>query len=149
MTLARVGGDRGRYDLEIRPELVVKTIREMQQAGIEPDVWKIEGLERTEDCERVAAQARAEGREGVVCVVLGRGADADAVTRWLRTGAGVPAFVGFAVGRTIWWDALSDFLTGGLERGDAAERIASNYSRMIDAFTSERGGVAAFERGGD
>ncbi len=138
--LERVGGDQARYDVEIRPDLVVRTIAEMQGEGVDPDVWKIEGLERREDAERVAAQARADGRDGVACVVLGRGANAAAVEHWLSVGATVPGFVGFAVGRTIWWDALGDLLSGAAERDEAVERIASNYSGMVDTFESARDG---------
>jgi myo-inositol catabolism protein IolC len=63
--LERVGGAKERYDAELRPELVVETMRELQNAGVEPDIWKIEGFERREDCVHAAAQARAGGRDGV------------------------------------------------------------------------------------
>ena len=79
------------YDIATRPGLVVRAIDELREAGIQPDLWKIEGLERREDCATVAEHA------GAPCVVLGRGADADAVERWLRAGAGI--FDGFAIGR--------------------------------------------------
>ncbi|HET7744352.1 MAG TPA: DUF2090 domain-containing protein, partial [Gaiellaceae bacterium] len=102
--LERVGGDADRYDLELRPDLMIGAIRECQAAGVEPDVWKIEGLDRRDDCVRVAEAARASGRDGVECIVLGRGGDESKVVHWLETGASVPGFVGFAVGRTIWWD---------------------------------------------
>ncbi|MCI0635994.1 MAG: DUF2090 domain-containing protein, partial [Actinobacteria bacterium] len=77
--LGLVHDDARLYDLELRPELVVRTIAECQDAGIEADIWKIEGLDLREDCERVAGQARAGGREDVACIVLGRGADEEGV----------------------------------------------------------------------
>jgi myo-inositol catabolism protein IolC len=134
--LGRVGGDSARYDLEIRPGLVSEAIRELQEAGVEADIWKIEGLDRRDDCERVATQARSGGRDGVVCIVLGRGADEAKVVAWLEAGAGVPGYIGFAVGRTLWWNELEAYVGGNLERGEAAERIAANYRRMIAAYTS-------------
>jgi myo-inositol catabolism protein IolC len=106
-------------------------IRDLHDGGVEPDVWKIEGLEDPEHCRAVADLARSDGRDGVGCVVLGRGADDAAVERWLRAGAGVPGYVGFAIGRTIWWDPLAGYLNGSLERGEAAARIAATYRRMI------------------
>jgi len=133
--LERVGGDEARYDLEVRPDLMHTAIGELQDAGIEPDVWKIEGLDRREDCERIAAQARRGGRDGVGCVVLGRGANAEKVEAWLRAGAGVPGYLGFAIGRTIWWDQLKGYLAGTLERAEAAAQIAANYRRAIDVYT--------------
>ena len=134
--LESVGGDSDRYDKELRPELMRQTIEQIQSAGIEPDIWKIEGLDKREDCEAVAALVRSGGREDVACVVLGRGADDSAVDHWLRQGAGVPGYVGFAIGRTIWWDALKGTLDGSLPREDAAKQIATNYRRFIDVYES-------------
>ena len=54
---------------------------------------------------------------------------------WLQAGAGVPGFVGFAVGRTIWWEPLEAWLAGA-STDDAAETIASNYRRLVDAYTA-------------
>ena len=97
-------------------------------------MWKIEGLDREEDCARIAEQARSGGRDGVVCVVLGRGANEERVLSWLRIGAGVPGFDGFAVGRTLWHDALVDYLAGRATRDAAVSRIAERYRTMIDAY---------------
>jgi myo-inositol catabolism protein IolC len=132
--LDKVGGDSDRYDKEIRPALMVKVIEELHAAGVEPDVWKIEGIDAREDCERIAATARGDGRDKVVCVVLGRGADDNAVDNWLRQGAGVTGYVGFAIGRTIWWDALKGYLDKSLGREAATERIGDNYLRFIDVY---------------
>jgi myo-inositol catabolism protein IolC len=121
------------YDREVRPALVVEAIRELQGAGVEPALWKIEGLDSREDCAAVVAQARAGGRTAS-CIVLGRGADEDRVAEWLRTAAAVPGFVGFAVGRTLWWDELVAYVAGDLDRASAAARIGANYSRMVETF---------------
>jgi myo-inositol catabolism protein IolC len=134
--LRTVGGDGDRYDREVRPGLVLQAIRDCHERGVEPDVWKIEGLDREEDCRAVADLARSAGRDGVVCVVLGRGADHDAVARWLKTGARVPGYAGFAIGRTIWFDPLRGWLDGELDREDAAGRIAESYLRMVEAYRS-------------
>ncbi len=132
--LEAVGGDEDRYDKEVRPGLMLQAIRDLHAAGIEPDVWKIEGLDRREDCRAVADLVRSDGRDGVVCVVLGRGADDAAVEHWLRQGAGVPGYIGFAIGRTIWWDALKAYLNQESSREDAAAAISANYRRMIDVY---------------
>ena len=132
--LASVGGDQDRYDRELRAGLMAGAITELQRAGVEPDIWKIEGLDSTADCERVVAAARAGGRDDVDCIVLGRGGDEAKVEGWLRTAASVPGFVGFAVGRTIWWDALEAWLAGGDEAA-ASTSIAASYRRLITAYT--------------
>ncbi|MEK6229144.1 MAG: DUF2090 domain-containing protein [Actinomycetota bacterium] len=142
--LASVDGDTDRYDAELRPGLMRRTIEELQGAGIEADVWKIEGVDRREDCEMLVAQCRTGGRDGVVCVLLGRGANDEKVEHWLRQAAGVEGFVGFAIGRTIWWDALKGFLDGSLERDAATEQIADNYLRFVEVYNeAEKAGAAA------
>ena len=132
--LDQVGGDGDRYDAELRPELMRRTIIEMQENGVEPDIWKIEGVDSSEDCDAIARTARRDGRDGVICVVLGRGADDDKVDEWLRAGAPVAGYAGFAIGRSIWWDALKAFLDGSLERDAAAQQIADNYLRFVKVY---------------
>jgi myo-inositol catabolism protein IolC len=104
--LDRLKANRESYDLDVRPRLMVEAIQELQDGGVEPDLWKVEGLARREDCERVVAAARAGGRSNVGCIVLGRGADDRQVGEWLETAATVPGYVGFAIGRTVFWDPL-------------------------------------------
>jgi len=134
--MQQVGGDSDRYDQEVRPKLMLAAIRELLAQGIEPDIWKIEGLDKREDCEAISELVRSDGRSGVVCVVLGRGANDAAVEHWLRQGAGVPGYVGFAIGRTIWWDALEGYLSGDLSREDASAQISTNYRRFIATYQS-------------
>jgi 5-dehydro-2-deoxygluconokinase len=133
--LAAVDGDAERYDAELRPELMRLAIEAVQNFTIEVDIWKIEGVDRREDCEMLVEQARSgEGREGVVCVVLGRGASIEKVEQWLQAAAPVEGFVGFAIGRSIWWDALKGYLAGDLDRQTAAGQIADNYLHFINVY---------------
>lgn len=134
--LEAVGGDSERYDVEVRPGLMKLAVEAFQDAGIEPDVWKIEGIDRRDDCEMLAATVRRDGRDGVCCVVLGRGANAEKVDHWLRTGSGVDGYIGFAIGRTIWWDQLKGFLDGSLSRDEATRQISANYRRSIDVYNA-------------
>src|SRR5919204_2865231 len=115
--LESVGGDSDRYDAELRPDLMRRTIAEIQDFGIEVDVWKIEGVDERSDAQMLAEQTRVGGRDGVVCVLLGRGASDEKVDHWLTQAAPVEGFVGFAIGRSIWGDPLKGFLDGGLDRG--------------------------------
>jgi 5-dehydro-2-deoxygluconokinase len=141
--LASVGGDTDRYDAELRPELMRRAIAETQDFGCEVDIWKIEGVDAREDAEMLARQTReGAGREGVVCVLLGRGASDEKVDQWLRVAAPVEGFVGFAIGRSIWWDALKGFLDGSLEREAAASQIAENYLRFIGVYEEQETAVA-------
>jgi myo-inositol catabolism protein IolC len=133
--LESVGGDTDRYDAELRPELMRRAIEQAQDFGVEVDIWKIEGVDEQADAERLAEQTRkGEGRENVVCVLLGRGAADDKVDLWLRQAAPVDGFIGFAIGRSIWWDALKGMLDGSVRREAAAQQIADNYLRFIRVY---------------
>jgi myo-inositol catabolism protein IolC len=132
--LQQVGGDRKRYDLERRPTLMVRAIRALQEAGVEPDIWKIEGLDRREDCVQVVETARRDGRGDVGCIVLGRGEDEAHVHTWLTTAAGVPGFIGFAVGRTTFWDPLIAWREQKSSREAAGAEIARRYRQWVDVF---------------
>jgi myo-inositol catabolism protein IolC len=141
--LESVGGDGDRYDAELRPELMRRAITEIQDFGVEVDIWKIEGVDERADADMLAQQTRAgEGREGVVCVLLGRGASDEKVDHWLRQAAAVDGFVGFAIGRSIWWDALKGFLDGSVQRDAAAQQIADNYLRFIRVYEEQETAVA-------
>jgi 5-dehydro-2-deoxygluconokinase len=142
--LEQVDGDSERYDTELRPELMRRAIENCQNFGIEVDIWKIEGVDEQSDCEMLAEQSRkGEGREGVVCVVLGRGASDDKVDQWLRAGAPVEGYVGFAIGRSIWWDALKSFLDDSMSREDAAQQIADKYLRFVQVYQDAEAAVSA------
>src|SRR3954447_21906722 len=141
--LESVGGDSDRYDAELRPELMRRAIQELQDFGIEVDIWKIEGVDDRSDAEMLARQGRSgPGRENVVCVLLGRGASDEKVDHWLRAAAPVEGFVGFAIGRSIWWDALKGFLDGSLEREAAVQQIADKYLRFIGVYDEQEAAVA-------
>jgi myo-inositol catabolism protein IolC len=141
--LESVGGDTDRYDAELRPELMRRAIADLQDFGIEVDIWKIEGVDERSDAEMLAKQTRSgPGRENVVCVLLGRGASDDKVDQWLRAAAPVEGFVGFAIGRSIWWDALKGFLDGSLDREAAAQQIADKYLRFIGVYDEQEAAVA-------
>jgi myo-inositol catabolism protein IolC len=132
--LERIKGDRKAYDLELRSKLMVQTIKELQDAGVEPDVWKIEGLDRREDCEEIVSSAHRGGRDKVGCIVLGRGEDAKKVREWLTTAAGVNGFIGFAVGRTIFWEPLVNFLAKKTSREVAVAEITRRYREFVEIF---------------
>jgi 5-dehydro-2-deoxygluconokinase len=129
-----VGGDSAAYDTHVRPYLMLEVIAEIHAAGVEPDIWKIEGIDSGDDCELVARLIRSGGRDGVKAVVLGRGADEAKVDTWLRSGAPVEGYAGFAIGRSIWWDGVSGFRDGSMSRQEAVASIAANYRRFIDVY---------------
>ena len=138
-----VKGDKKAYDLELRPKLMVQAIQQLQDARVEPDVWKVEGLDRSEDCEAIVAAARRNGRDKVGSIILGRGEDDQKVREWLATAALVPGFIGFAVGRTDFWQPLVDFRAKKITRNAAVAEIAGRYREFVHIFESARVGIRA------
>ena len=132
--LDRLDGDKRAYDLELRPRLMVEAIRELQDRGVEPDIWKLEGLDRREDCERVVTTARAGMRHAVGCIVLGRGEDDRKVREWLSVAAAVPGYIGFAIGRTVFWDPLVVWRSKQATRDQTVAEIARRYREFVDLF---------------
>lgn len=127
---------RDDYDHHLRPRLVVETIAAMQAGGVEPDIWKVEGLDSAADAAAVVTQARTGGRRHVDCIILGRGADWDRVVFWLQIAASVDGFVGFAVGRTLWHDALAAHLAGKASEAETSQVIADRYGQLMRAYDS-------------
>ena len=141
--LESVDGDGDRYDAELRPELMRRAIEEIQDIGIDVDIWKIEGVDERSDCEMLVAQARSGGRDGVTCVVLGRGADDAKVDHWLTQAAPVEGFIGFAIGRSIWWDPLKAYVDGKIERAAGARKIAENFLRFVAVYERAKTAVSS------
>jgi myo-inositol catabolism protein IolC len=136
--LEKVGGDKKAYDRTLRPGLMVRAIHELQDAGIEADVWKIEGLDSADDCAKIVAAAHRGGRDKVGCIILGRGEDDKKVREWLSIAAGVPGFIGFAVGRTTFWDPCVDLRAGKITREAAVAEIARRYREWVDIFEKSK-----------
>jgi len=130
--LAAAGHDQGRFDRETRAGLTVQAIGQIAGDGVAPALWKIEGPESLRDAARIAETIRLADT-GAGCLVLGRGADASAVRRWLAIAAATDGFTGFAVGRTIWWDALKNFADGG-DRDTAVRAVTARYLDLVRCY---------------
>ncbi|MBI5226506.1 DUF2090 domain-containing protein [Candidatus Micrarchaeota archaeon] len=135
--LDEVGGNQATFDLEIRPKLMVRMMQQLQNYGITPDIWKLEGVDRPEDAQALVNQARAGGRKAGI-VTLGRGESKEKVAEWLKVGAHINGIVGFAIGRTIFMDALQAYVKGATTKEQAIEQIAKNYKEFVDLWQRER-----------
>jgi 5-dehydro-2-deoxygluconokinase len=136
--LERAGGERGEYERSALAELIVRAVEELQDAEVEPEVWKLEGLERAGDCERVARAIRRGGRDHAGAIVLGRGEDARRVEAWLTAAAAVPAYLGLAVGRSTFLEPIVELRRGTLSREAAVTRIAERYRGWVEVFRGAR-----------
>ena len=133
-----VGHDVRSYDLDLRPNLVVQAVRELQDAGVEPDVWKLEGMDEPDAARCLVSQVQADGREKVGVIVLGRGENQKRVDHWISIGGGTPGVIGFAVGRTVFWQPVVEHQNGAISRTQAVDRIAGAYGRLYHHFIAAR-----------
>jgi myo-inositol catabolism protein IolC len=132
--LAAAGGDPAVYDRDIRPGLVAAVIADNQAHGVEPALWKVEGLDTVDAARYVARQARADGRQTDL-IVLGRDAPVDRLNHWLGVASQVREFVGFAIGRSIWEDVIRDYRAADMYDLTAAtvarNEIAARYLNFV------------------
>ena len=126
------------YDLWLRPRLMIQAIEQLQDGGVEPDIWKIEGLDRREDCRKIMAAARRGGRTNVSCIVHGQGEGENKVSKWLTTAASVPGFIGFTVDETDFREPLLGWWHEKTTREDAVAEIAARYRRFVEIFERAR-----------
>lgn len=131
------------YDDQMRPALMAQSIRVLQEAGVAPDIWKVEGLINRQDCEQIVRIVRRDGRDNVSCIVLGRNASEAKVIKWLSVAASVEGFIGFAVGRTTFWDAVAQYRDQKISRQEATLQIAKRYIEWVNVF--ERARQASFK----
>ena len=136
--LASVDGQPGSFDTDLRPRLMAGAIAQLQDEGVDPDVWKLEGLDSPASLDLVGTQARSGGRDDVGIIILGRGEDSGKVDHWLTVAAQSPSVIGFAVGRTIFWEPIVKHKDGEISRAEAVSAIAGNYSRIHQLFVGAR-----------
>jgi myo-inositol catabolism protein IolC len=130
------------YDRSIRPSLTEQLIRDFHAAGVEPDIWKLEGYETSAAASSVAATTREGGRDSVRCIVLGRDSAEDRLDHWLTTAAPVDGFAGFAIGRSIWEQPMLDHLAGRIDETGVRRQVAESflhYARVYGAGGGHQG----------
>lgn len=119
------------YDERIRPHLMVLAIRQLQDSGVNPDVWKLEGVGSVKMMKRIAGQVKAGNPKSRI-VILGRGESLAKARHWLEVGARVSSVIGFAVGRTVFKKPLEDYAEGRISRQTAVKRISDSYKSFVD-----------------
>jgi myo-inositol catabolism protein IolC len=137
LQLIETNGNKDIFDLKIRPNLTAKTIEELQRANIEPDIWKIEGMENEDSYKIVSLQALKEERKDVGIVILGRGENREKVEEWIRVGNKSRGVIGFAVGRTVFWDPLVDYKNDRIEKEKTIEAISNNFLHFYHIFINK------------
>jgi myo-inositol catabolism protein IolC len=130
------------FDDALRPTYTVQVIEYLQDHGVEPAIWKVEGLDHQSDAVALVNAARRGGRQAD-CIVLGRHAPHEKLDQWLRVAAPIPGYIGFAIGRSIWWDALLAHLRRHCTADEARRRIRDAYLGFTSYYLERRTGAVA------
>jgi 5-dehydro-2-deoxygluconokinase len=133
-------GDMDRYDDELRPGHTLRVMEYLQDHGVEPAIWQIEGLVRHDDAVTVAAMAQRRGRRAR-CIAGGTYAPKDKLEHRLQVAAPIPGWTGFAIGRSIWWDSLHAHLHHHCTAGQARRRITAVYEDYALYYLRAREGM--------
>ena len=132
-------GDQEGFDRGARPQLTAEVITQLQDVGVHPNIWKLEGYETPAAADVVLAAVAQDVEHPAQCIVLGRDAPLDRVEHWL-TVAARERFVGFAVGRTIWEEPLRRLLRGTASHDQVIEQVANTYAALVDTYTRATSG---------
>jgi myo-inositol catabolism protein IolC len=133
-------GNTDRYDDELRPAHTVAVMEYLQDHGVEPALWTVEGPGRHDDAVAVAAMAQRGGRQAR-CLAGGRHAPYDTLKHWLQVAAPIPGWAGFAIGGSIWWDPLHAHLRHINTAGEARRRIRNAYLDYARYYLKARDGM--------
>lgn len=106
-------------------ELMAKSLKQILKAGVEPTLWKLEGLDALSHWKTLDGITKTD------IIVLGRGESKAAVDKWITTAAKSNIPDGFAIGRTIFFKALEDYRDKKITRAQAVERISKRYLHYI------------------
>jgi 5-dehydro-2-deoxygluconokinase len=142
--LKDVGSQLG-FDRKLRPNLAAEVVKDFQDFGIEPDVWKLEGFGKEEDYKEIIKMIKRDGRINVNLVVLGRGGSVQDVEKWLEVGereeifevgGKVEGVIGFAVGRTVFWQTIERFHKREIGKAEVIQTVSVNFQKFYKIFTS-------------
>ena len=113
------------FDIKLRPDLTIESIKEINKAGIYPNIWKLEGYSRKEDIDKVSLEV---GNSKIV--ILGRYETMNTVLKWIKIGTMNNKVIGFAVGRTIFEDTLKKYYHKKTTREKAIRVMSSKYKKI-------------------
>jgi len=134
--LASVDNEVTRFNNELRPRLALKAISELQNAGVKPNIWKIEGFDSSNDYKNTIGEIKKNNPETKM-IILGRGENPTQVEKWLTAGKNIPGVIGFAIGRTIFQNSILDFFSKKITAEVATDQICNNYLYFYQVFTTK------------
>jgi myo-inositol catabolism protein IolC len=119
-----------------RPAMLAGFIAEAYRRGLAPEFWKIEGTRSPTGALTIDAAIAANP----ACrqIILGKAAALATIDRWFAAAAASRTAVGFAIGRSVFWEPSVAFLSGAQSTEQASAAIADNYLQLVDAWQRSR-----------
>lgn len=130
--VSREKEDEEQFERQLRPAMVADAIRLAYSRDLVPEYWKIEGTIDPEGAATIdaAVRERSECRQ----ILLGKAADLATIRQWFAAVRACPSAVGFAIGRSVFWEPSTRVLAGELTADRGADAIAENYLALIEAW---------------
>jgi myo-inositol catabolism protein IolC len=126
------------YGRRVLAGLTTRAIAQLLEAGVEPDVWVIEGFEREDEYRHVVAAAAARDDPSARCVVRAAG-HGDAKTRELMTaGLPVPGIAGVVLARASLWEPAVAWMSGRSSRANAVATVQAQARDWIGTLEASR-----------
>ena len=92
-----------------------------------PTYWKVGGDPDAGQLRRLVDSAP----EGSRFLILGAGVGVDSLEQWFSAAKAVPDFVGFAVGRTIFWPSFEAWVAGGVDEETAVKQVTDRFLQVL------------------
>lgn len=127
--IPRAGEPEAEFEATGRAPIAAAYITDSYAAGLVPDFWKLEGTSNLEAARTVDAAVQA--RSGPRFLVLGKGASLDVIAGWFAAARTMTTAAGFAIGRSVYFDAAAAWLLGSIPRDVAVQRIADTYTALV------------------
>lgn len=115
----------------------VQALNNFYALGIKPDWWKLPA----QSAAGWQALAEVIHQQDPYCqgiVLLGLGAELDAISAALATAAQAPVCKGFTVGRTLFAEQAQRWFAADLSDAELIEQVAQNYVQLIKIWRAER-----------
>ncbi len=134
--VARKQEPEGEFEASGRPAMLAEFIAEAYRRGLTPEFWKIEGTLAPEGARTIDAAVAAN--PSCRQIILGKAADLSTIDRWFGACANSTTAVGFAIGRSVFWEPSAAFLEGKQSAAQAAADISATYLSLIEAWDTSR-----------
>ncbi|MCL6740797.1 5-dehydro-2-deoxygluconokinase [Sphingomonas sp. RB56-2] len=125
-------------DLTVDEETTARALDRLYDLGIHPDWWK---LEPSSDQAAWANIVDVIQKRDPLCrgiLMLGLSAPIPDLIASFKTAAQFPLIKGFAVGRSIFHDVATDWLSDRIGDDEATDMMASRLSALVEGWRSAR-----------